>query len=281
MGFIDLHIHSTYSDGTKSPAALLDLAKEKGLRALAITDHDTVDGVAEALEYGAKIGVEVIPGIEISSWYEKIPMHILGYWLRHEDVSLHERLRKLQEGRHVRNERIIANLKALGFEVTVQELLDYSGHGQAGRPHIAQMLVDKGVVYSLDQAFSQFLGKGAAAYADRFKYPAIEAIAMIRDDGGVAVLAHPISLDATLTLLPGLLRALQALGMQGVEAYYPTHNASDIRKIKQMAEASGLVVTGGSDFHGNNRLKAPLGGTKKSRIPDYLLEPLRKSGRQD
>jgi len=274
MGLIDLHVHSTYSDGTLSPRAIIDLAKKTGVQAIAITDHDTVEGVAEALAYGREAGVEVIPGIEISSWLNNIPLHILGYRFRHNDSDLHRRLFRLQEGRQIRNEKILSKLNHLGIDLTMAELTAFSEHGQAGRPHIAQLLVNRGAVPTMEQAFRRYLRRGAAAYAERFKYYADEAIAMIREAGGIAVLAHPVTLDPGLTAIPGLLRELQQLGLQGVEVYYPSHTSLAVRKLKKIAVELDLLITGGSDFHGNNRSKAPLGGTKKSRVPHQILEAL-------
>jgi predicted metal-dependent phosphoesterase TrpH len=274
MGLIDLHIHSTYSDGTLSPRAIVDLARKTGLQAIALTDHDTVAGVAEALAYGREAGVEVIPGIEISSWLDNIPLHILGYRFRHNDSGLLQRLLRLQEGRHIRNEQILSKLNHLGIDLTMAELTAFSEHGQAGRPHIAQLLVNRGAVPTLEQAFRRYLQRGAAAYAERFKYYADEAINMIRQAGGIAVLAHPVNLDPSLTAIPGLLRELHQLGLQGVEVYYPSHSSQAVRKLKKIAAELGLLITGGSDFHGNNRSKAPLGGTKKSRVPHHILETL-------
>jgi predicted metal-dependent phosphoesterase TrpH len=278
MGLIDLHIHSTYSDGILSPSAIVDLAKKVGVQALALTDHDTVAGVAEARAHGKKTGVEVIPGIEISSWLDNIPLHILGYRLRYKDNGLHQRLLRLQEGRQIRNEKILFKLKRLGIDLTMAELTAFSEHGQAGRPHIAQLLVNRGAAATLEQAFRRYLRRGAVAYVDRFKYYADDAIAMIREAGGVAVLAHPVTLDPGLTAIPGLLRELHQLGLQGVEVYYPTHSSKTVRKLKEIAAKLDLLITGGSDFHGNNRSKAPLGGTKKSRVPRHILESLTGHG---
>lgn len=277
MDRIDLHIHSTYSDGILSPAAIVDLAKKTGVRAIALTDHDTVAGVAGALARGKQAGVEVIAGIEISSWHENIPLHILGYRLRVDEHDLHHRLLRLQEGRRIRNARILANLNRLGIDLTMAELSACSQYGQAGRPHIARLLVSKGVVATEEQAFFRYLRRGGAGYAERFKYYADEAITMIRDAGGIAVLAHPVNLDPSLVSIPHLLRELQHLGLQGVEVYYPTHSGPAIRKLKRIAAQLDLLITGGSDFHGNNRSKAPLGGTRKSRVPYHLLEPLKMS----
>jgi len=274
MGWIDLHIHSTYSDGTLSPAAIVDLAKKTGLQAIALTDHDTMAGVAEALARGRQVDVEVIAGIEISAWHEIMPLHILGYGLRVDEPDLKHRLLRLQQGRLIRNTRIVANLNRLGIDLTMAELSACSEHGQAGRPHLARLLVKKRVVASEDEAFSRYLRRGGAAYAERFKYYADEAITMIREAGGIAVLAHPGTLDFNRVSITDLLRELQRLGLQGVEVYYPTHSVSTIQKLKRIADRLDLLITGGSDFHGNNRSKAPLGGTRKSRVPYHLLEPL-------
>lgn len=275
MEWIDLHVHSTYSDGTLSPAALVELAKRTGLRAIAITDHDTAAGVAEAVAQGTRTGMEVVPGIEISSWYTSVPLHILGYWFRPGDALLQQRLHLLQDGRQTRNDRILEKLNRLGIEVSAAELQAYSDGGQIGRPHIAQMLVDKGIVRSAEEAFVRFLRRGAAAYADRFKYYAGEAINMIKEAGGIAVLAHPVLLDASLASIPALLKGLQRQGLDGVEVYYPTHSKKAVKTLTSLAEKLGLLATGGSDFHGNARSRTPLGGEAGSRVPSILLEKLR------
>ena len=192
---IDLHIHSTYSDGVLRPAELVDLAKNQGLSAIAITDHDTADGTDEAIQRGFEKEIEVVSGIEISSWHGETSMHILGYGFRHDDEQFISRLRLLQQGRETRNVRIIENLNKLGIRVELEELLQYSEYGQTGRPHIARLLVDKGVTKTIDLAFKHYLRRGAPAYAERFRFSAHDAIAMIREAGGIAVLAHPSSLD--------------------------------------------------------------------------------------
>ncbi len=262
------------------PTDLVDRAKKIGLNAIAITDHDTSAGVAEAIARGNKIGIEVIPGIEISSWYGNVPMHLLGYWFRYDDEGLNSSLCKLQNARIIRNMRILQNLNNLGIKVTADDLKSYSQYGQTGRPHIAQLLVDKGVVKSLDAAFIRYLKRGAAAYADRFKYNAEEAIQMIKGSGGFCVLAHPACLDPTLKIIPDLLDKLKAIGLEGIEVYYPSHTLSAIKQLKSLAEAHDLLITGGSDFHGDNRSKAPMGGGKGLRIPASLLEKIR-SNRMD
>ena len=250
---IDLHIHSTFSDGVLTPAEIIDLAASQGVSAVAITDHDTAAGTDQAIKRGAERGVEVVVGIEISSWYGDISMHILGYRFRHNDKKFNSCLKLIQDGRETRNARIIENLNRLGIRADIRELLQYSEYGQTGRPHIARLLVDRGITKSVDLAFKHYLGRGAAAYAERFRFSAHDAIAMIRDAGGVAVLAHPASLDPSLRSIPTLLKDLHKIGLMGVEVYYPSHSPKAVKALVKMAADYGLLVTGGSDFHDPER----------------------------
>jgi predicted metal-dependent phosphoesterase TrpH len=250
---VDLHIHSTYSDGVLTPAELVDLAKKEGLSAISITDHDTADGTDEAIQRGVETGVEVITGIEMSSWHGDTSMHVLGYRFRHNDDQFKARLKLLQEGRETRNVRIIENLNRLGIKVEFEELLHYSEYGQTGRPHIARLLVDKGVTKTIDLAFKHYLRRGAAAYSERFRFSAHDAIAMIKEAGGIAVLAHPSSLDPSLRSIPALLNDLHKSGLGGVEVYYPAHSSRAVKALLKMAEDLGLIITGGSDFHSPER----------------------------
>jgi len=250
---IDLHIHSTFSDGMLKPAEVVDLAESQGLKAVAITDHDTAAGTDEAMQRGSQKGIEVIAGIEISSWHGDTSMHILGYRFRHEDKKFNSRLQLLQDGRESRNARIIENLNKLGIRVGLSELLQYSEYGQTGRPHIARLLVDKGVTKTIDLAFKYYLRRGAAAYAERFRFSAHDAIAMIREAGGIAVLAHPSSLDPTLRSIPLLLKDICKMGLEGIEVYYPSHSPKAVKALLEMADDMGLLITGGSDFHGMER----------------------------
>ena len=250
---VDLHIHSTYSDGLLSPVELVDLSCSHGLAAIAITDHDTAAGTPEAMARGVKKGIEVISGIEISSWHNETSMHILGYNFISNDAQFNSRLQLLQNGRETRNVRIFENFKKLGIRLDIAELLRYSEYGQTGRPHIARLLVDKGISKTVDQAFKEYLGRGAAAYAERFRFSAKDAIGMIRDAGGIAVLAHPANLDPTLRTIPPLLRALSKVGLGGVEVYYPSHSPNTVKALLKMARELDLLITGGSDFHDMQR----------------------------
>jgi predicted metal-dependent phosphoesterase TrpH len=277
---IDLHIHSTFSDGMLRPAELVDLAKSQGLAAIAITDHDTADGTLEAMKRGLEKGVEVISGIEISSWYNDTSMHILGYNFNMEDRQFNSRLQLLQDGRETRNAKILENLKKLGIKVDLRELLRYSEYGQTGRPHIARLLVDKGVTKTIDLAFKHYLGRGAAAYAERFRFSAQNAIAMIRESGGLAVLAHPASLDPTLRSIPSLLKNLSNVGLEGVEVYYPSHSPKAITALLKMADQLDLLITGGSDFHDIERFGSQADGwLHKNHIPYNLVSALKKAAK--
>ena len=275
---IDLHIHSTFSDGMLRPAELVDLAESQGLSAIAITDHDTVGGTDEAIQRGLEKGIEVIIGIEVSSWHGDTSMHILGYRFRHDEKKFNSRLQLLQHGRETRNVRIIENLNKLGIRVELEELLNYSEYGQTGRPHIARLLVDKGVAKTVDLAFNYYLGRGAAAYAERFRFSARDAIAMIREAGGIAVLAHPSSLDPSLRSTSSLLKELKKVGLNGVEVYYPSHSPKAVKALLKMAEDLGLLVTGGSDFHDSERSGNKVNDwVRKTNIPYDLVAKMKKN----
>ena len=278
---VDLHIHSTFSDGVLTPAEIVDLAVMQGLKAISITDHDTSAGIDEARQRAFGKGMKVLTGIEISSWHGDTSMHILGYCFRHEDKQFNSRLQLLQDGRETRNSRIIENLNRLGIRVDVSELLHYSEYGQTGRPHIARLLVDKGVTKSVDLAFKHYLRRGAAAYAERFRFSAHDAISMIRGAGGIAVLAHPASLDPTLRSIPSLLKDLFKVGLGGVEAYYPSHSPKAVKALLKMADEMDLLITGGSDFHGIERPAYNIEEwLRKTSLPYDIVTTMKKKAGQ-
>lgn len=264
---IDLHIHSNYSDGALSPEALVSLARQRGIAAIAITDHDTMAGIPEAYDVGRKQNVELIPGVEISALHNGTSMHILGYGLDHEEEGLQRGLGVLQDARRTRNQGIITKLNTLGIHISLGELSRPNG-GQIGRPHIARLLVKKRVVKTVNQAFALYLRNKGSAFVDSYKFPAEEAIGMIRSAGGLAFLAHPASLDPSLALLPALFRDLKEMGLSGFELYYPKHSATTWRTLKKMGDEAGLLFCGGSDFHGDMRRDTPLGGNSKfNQVP--------------
>lgn len=260
MSMIDLHVHSTASDGSLTPRQVVAEAKAQGLRALALTDHDTIDGLAEALAAGAEMGVEVIPGIEISAQHKPGSMHILGYFLDHRSPVLATQLQVLKQARADRNPQIIAKLQGLGLDISLAEVQQASGGGQVGRPHIAQVLVSKGYVATFQEAFERYIGNHGPAYVSKFRFPPREAIAMIRAAGGVAGLAHPFTLEYSSTgHLRQILEQLAAWGLGALEVYYPEHSPERQTLYRSLAEELGLVGTGGSDFHGVIKPEIKLG----------------------
>jgi predicted metal-dependent phosphoesterase TrpH len=241
----DLHVHTTASDGLHSPAEVTRLAAARGLDAIAVTDHDTVDGIAPALAASRQVQLEVIPGIELSTDYRNFEVHILGYYIDTGYPRLLALLRQLRESRISRAEKMMAKLAALGYKLEPERVRQISGPAAPGRPHIARALLEKGMVSSLGQAFDTLIAPGGPAYVDRFKLTPAEAIALIREAGGVAVLAHP-----GLSGGEDMVYELCGFGLQGLEACHPDHNASQSGRFRCLAGELGLFVTGGSDFHG-------------------------------
>lgn len=246
----DLHSHTTASDGTQSPRANVQMAWDAGLGAIAITDHDTVSGVAEALAAGSEIGIVVVPGVEISTVAGGQDIHILGYYVDVQDELFLSRLASLRETRDVRNEMIITRLQELGLDITMEEVLKEVANikrkgDTVGRPHIAAVLLNKGYVSTIKEAFDRYLATGAAAYANPPRIEPATAIAWIHDAGGAAVLAHPgIYHD------DALVESITTQGLDGIEVFHADHSSEDEAKYLLLAERTGLLMTAGSDFHG-------------------------------
>lgn len=272
---IDLHLHSIYSDGTDSPRQLAKLAQSRGLSAISITDHDSIEGVGEALSAGEETGIEVVPGIELSVVFTNSHLHLLGYFFDHNDSELQGKIKILQNARNIRNNKIINKLQQLGIDIHEQEVEAVSATGQTGRPHIAQVLVAKGVVSSMDAAFERYLKKGAAAYVSRFVYPAAEAIAMIKNSGGVSVLAHPALLHSSYQELEIMVGKLVDSGLDGMEVYYPGYSAKIRKNLQKIAKRFDMVISGGSDFHGEVRPHTRLAGGNNVYVPPEILEKMR------
>jgi len=273
---IDLHTHSTASDGSLSPRDLVAYAKKKGAVALSLTDHDTIEGLNEAVQAGIEYGLEVIPGLEISAQYNGGTMHILGYYVDPSNSTLIQDLRRLQEARRERNPKIVQKLKDLGIPISFDQIQRLA-KGQIGRPHIAKILLRIGAVSSLDQAFQKYLTKGALAYVDKFRFSPNKAMALILKAGGIPVLAHPFTLNCpSLRDLYLLVKELKDNGLSGIEVLYPGHNAEQTRDYFSLAKELKLVYTGGSDFHGNNREDVDLlTGHGDLKIPYEIVEHLK------
>lgn len=277
---VDLHVHTTASDGTLTPKQVVALAKESGLAAIAITDHDTVAGLREALEAGDDQQLHVIPGVEISVNHGKNQLHLLGYYIDpHNDILL-DCLEHLQMYRRERNPEIVEKLRDLGFEVSLEEVTALAGGEIVGRPHFASLLVNKGYVADKQQAFNLYLANGQPAYVPKERLTPAEGINIIKAAGGVAVLAHPGQLEELKdkTLLQQLINKLKQEGLQGIEAYYTEHAPETTELLLQIARAENLLVTGGSDFHGDNKPHISIGtGLGNLHIPFQVVENLAKA----
>lgn len=258
-----------------SPFEIMAAAKKKGISALSITDHDTMAAYPEAIFEGEEHQIEVLPGIEITAHHQAVSLHILGFGLDCNSISLANGLNIIQQARHQRNQQIVDKLNGFNLPVSMDDL-PKGGNGQTGRPHIARALVNKGVVRSEQEAFAKFLRKDGAAYVQRQLLPVRQAIAMIIEAGGLAVLAHPGSLKMLESNLKSLVYGLMAEGLAGIEVYHPMNSEKTLHFLLKLCHTSGLIATGGSDFHGRDGDKAPLGETGgRRRVPSGLFSALK------
>lgn len=285
MGFVDLHSHSTASDGTFAPAEVVRLAKSAGLTALALTDHDTVGGIAEAQAEAARIGIDFLVGIEISAEFpDPGRLHILGYGVDPNSPVLAEMMKLLVEGRDNRNPRIIARLQELGVAITMREVMEEAmgktqnpSHKPIGRPHIAAVLLRKGYVSSIKQAFDKYLAPGGLAYFDKERQTPRQAIERIQAAGGIAVVAHPVQLHTQSDAqLERIIKDLADMGLEGIEVIHSDHTAALVEKYTRLADRFGLLKTGGSDFHGSNKKDIQMGRAGAIRVPREFYDQLRK-----
>ena len=278
--YIDLHVHTTASDGSLTPAVVIGLARKRNLKAIAITDHDTMAGYPEAQAAGSGLGVEVICGVEISADWPQGTLHILGYFFGSFPHSLGQGLKELQDNRAKRNLEMIAKLQNLGFAVSEDDIVRASGGGQIGRPHFAKVMVGKKYVKSMEEAFDRYLGKGKPAYVEKDRINPEEAIQMINKSGGIPVLAHPTTLaEYDSGGMPALLARLQENGLRGMEVFYYSHTEPDTNRLQNLAQRFNLLVTGGTDFHGANLGDIQLGtGKGNLKIPYRFLEELKNAG---
>ncbi len=276
MSYLDLHLHTTHSDGSCTPSEVMHLAHAAGVTTVAITDHDITTGIPEATLTGQQLGIDVIPGIEISSSFRDSEFHLLGYFLDCRDAKLNDRLTILRKSRHSRNPQIIEHLRALGIEITYDEVRALAGTDSVGRPHIARMLMEKRVVASAREAFDRFLADGRPAYVPRHLPSPAEAILWIKEARGLAVLAHPTWIKATGDALIGLVRQLKVDGLDGIEAHYSSHTRRQTRDYLALARQFGLLATGGSDFHGLTKPDIKVGiGRGTLHIPASLAPKLK------
>ena len=274
MDTIDLHTHSTFSDGTFTPLQLVKYAEEKGLKAFALTDHDTTEGVKEAKSI--ETNVEVISGVEISTRYDKKEIHIVGLYVNENDADLNKQLKYYREKRVTRNFEILEKLNSLGVNITIDDVKESCTGDVISRAHIAKALVSKGFVGSYTEAFDRYLGDNKCAYVPRETLNYEESMELITKAGGVPVLAHPLLYKMSDTNLENMMVKLRQKGLKAVEVYYSTHSNSDTQHIMAMANRVGLIYSGGSDFHGATKPKIDMGtGMGKLAVPYEILEKIR------
>ena len=271
---IDLHSHTTESDGTFSPQKLVAEAQRVAVSTLAITDHDTLAGYDEALPYARAAGVELICGIELSTKWQGQSVHLLGYFPQPRMLNgFREWILQLQASRRERNLHLIARLQELGIDITLKEV-EARGRGMTGRPHFARVLMDKGYASSIQDAFDKFLSESGKAYVDRLEPQFAEAVQRIRDAGGVASMAHPVRFKGDF---PAALPDLCQAGLHAIEAYHSDHSPEQIQEFLLLARQSNLSITGGSDFHGTVKPGIQLGTGRNGnvQVPDSVLQKLR------
>jgi len=277
---IDLHIHSKASDGSYTPAEIIDMAIQLGVRAISITDHDTIEGSREAQSIHVPSTLEIIAGVEISAdlptfCYASSSLHMLGYCIELDNPELNQMLNDLQLARFERTPLILKRLRKFGVEITFSEVQDRVGESQPGRPHIAQVLLQKGIVATFQEAFDRFLGKGKPAYVEKYRLNAEQAIKAIIAADGIPVLAHPTLLRLNQKELTRLIQYLKSVGLQGIEVYYPEHSSQEIQFYEKLANENELLMTGGTDFHGRYRPKIQIGiGKGDFCVPYQLFETL-------
>lgn len=274
MPKIDLHIHSTASDGRYQPRDIVYLAVERGVQVIALADHDTIDGIAPALA-AARLFPELklIPAIEISTDLPGDEVHILGYFLDHTHPVLQAQLEKMRQSRIERAKKMIAKLNDMGMAIGWEQVQKFSGGKTIGRPHIAQALIEKGYIATFQEAFTKYIGRNAPAYVSRDKMAPEEAIKLIADFKGVAVLAHPLTVREPEPLILSLIPA----GLSGIEVYYKDYRPEQRKYLRELADKHKLAATGGSDFHGLDASEVMLG---ESGVPRLAVEQIQKLAEQ-
>ena len=261
--FVDLHTHSTASDGTLPPERVIEAAQRCGLAALALTDHDTIDGVRAAREAGERAGIRVIAGVELSAFYEDQEVHLLALHLSHLE-ALEKRLVELRALRYGRAHKIVDKLNTLGIPLTLDEVLQQSNGGSVGRPHVARAMIARGVVHDFRDAFTQYLGANGSAFIPKDRLLIEDAIAIAHEAGALAIWAHPGDGGRRDRLEP-----LVAAGLDGIEIRHPGHSAEDMKRLQALADFFGLVPSGGSDWHGASDGSRRLG---MMNVPIQWLE---------
>lgn len=282
---VDLHVHSTESDGTLSPEEVVFAAKEAGLSALALTDHDTASGVNKAAPAAAVCGIELIPGIELSTQYQissskngEKEVHIVGLYIDPDNGTLQQKTAEFRACRDDRNEKMVEALQNEGFSITMKDVIAENPDSVITRANIARYLYNHGEIKSIQEAFDKYIGDGCRCYVGRFKVTPMEAVTLIHEAGGIAILAHPLLYHMSSVNLQRLLDDLKAVGLDGIEAIYSTYTTGEEQLVKKLAAQNNLLISGGSDFHGANKPSIHLGtGRGHLYIPYSILENIKKA----
>ena len=277
MNLVDLHVHSTASDGTLTPSEVICLAKKNHISALALTDHDTVDGIDEALMTGKRLQVEVIPGIELSCSYMQKEIHMVGLFIDHKDTTFQEELNQMRRTRKLRNEEMVKRFQEHHIAISLSALRERFGNAVITRAHFARYLYEQGMVSSVREAFDRYLNDHGPCFVPRDKMPCEKTIQLIHDAGGIAILAHPVLYKMSSTALSDMVSHLKKHGLDGIEAIYSTYTPADEVQIRKLARENNLLISGGSDFHGTNKPHIALGNGKGNlKVPFDVLTNLRR-----
>ncbi len=275
---IDLHTHSTESDGTLTPQALMEHAREAGLSAIALTDHDSIQGLAKARPVAESLGLELVPGVELSTDYEGMEVHILGYYIDEKNAGFLAKLKEFVDGRDRRNEKMISLLQKEGFDITMEKLYGEYPKSVITRAHFARYLVEHGFVKNRETVFAEYLGNTCRCYVPREKLTPFEAIKLIQMGGGLAFFAHPVLCHMDDDELRAFVKELKNAGLAGMEAVYSMNTPGDEAKMLSVAHEFDLLVSGGSDFHGDNKPYIRLGAGKGNlNIPYEILARIKES----
>lgn len=266
-------MHTFYSDGTRSTDDLVRMAREAGLRAISLTDHDTVEGVDEITEKAAASGIEVLPGVELSTNFDGVDLHLLGYCMDHHDPEFRKALDTFRSERQDRAQRIVDRLRELGLEISMEAVREVAGDAVLGRPHIARALTKLGIVSDVEDAFQRYIGPGKPGYVEKYKFHTLEAIQVIQKAGGLAVLAHPGTAKD-----PAVVEKVVEAGVDGLEINHPRNSEEDEDRCRRLVEQNGLVETGGSDFHGDPDRPGEAAVGERSISYQLVEELKRRSG---
>jgi len=275
---VDLHTHTTESDGSFTPEELIAEAKRVGLSAIAITDHDSISGIKKATPLADELGIELIPGVELSTDYNGKEVHVVGLYVNDEDEYFLTKIKEFKENRDSRNAIMVENLQKEGFAITMEELTAENPDCVITRANIARFLYEHGMIPTIQTAFEKYIGDNCKCYVNRFKITPMDGVRLIKKAGGTAILAHPLLYHMSDSTLQKMVDKMKESGLDGIEAIYCTYTPAEERQMKQFAKENGLLISGGSDFHGTTKPKLELGtGYGKLYIPYEVLETIKNS----